>query len=50
LVAIAGEHPEPATVRAQIGTLGLSETFKVTFGKSPRVAAMIRTGTGIATL
>ncbi|MEP7328191.1 MAG: VOC family protein [Betaproteobacteria bacterium] len=50
LVAIAGEHPEPATVRAQIGILGLSETFKVTFGKSPRVAAMVRTGAGVAAL
>lgn len=50
LVAIAGEHPEPASVRAQLGTLGLSDTFKVTYGKSPRVAAMIRTNAGVATL
>jgi len=50
LVAIAGEHPEPAPVRAELATLGLSETMKVTFGKSPRIAAMIRTPRGVATL
>jgi hypothetical protein len=50
LVAIAGEHPEPAGVRAALATLGLSETMKVTYGKSPRVAAMIRTSRGVATL
>jgi hypothetical protein len=50
LVAIAGEHPEPAVVRAALATLGLSETMKVTYGKSPRVAAMIRTSRGVATL
>jgi hypothetical protein len=50
LFAIAGEHPEPAPVRAQLATLGLSETMKVTYGKSPRLAAMIRTARGVATL
>jgi hypothetical protein len=50
LVAVAGEHPEPAAVRAELATLGLSETMKVTYGKSPRIAAMIRTSRGIATL
>jgi hypothetical protein len=50
LVAIAGEHPEPAGVRAALATMGLSETMKVTYGKSPRVAAMIRTSRGVATL
>jgi catechol 2,3-dioxygenase-like lactoylglutathione lyase family enzyme len=50
LVAIAGEHPEPALVRAELATLGLSETMKVTYGKSPRIAAMIRTARGVATL
>jgi catechol 2,3-dioxygenase-like lactoylglutathione lyase family enzyme len=50
LVAIAGEHPEPALVRAELATLGLSDTMKVTYGKSPRIAAMIRTSRGIATL
>jgi hypothetical protein len=50
LVAVAGEHPEPALVRAELAALGLSETMKVTYGKSPRIAAMIRTARGIATL
>jgi hypothetical protein len=50
LVAVAGEHPEPAAVRAELATLGLSETMKVTYGKSPRIAAMIRTSRGVATL
>jgi hypothetical protein len=50
LVAIAGEHPEPALVRAGLATLGLSDTLKVTYGKSPRIAAMIRTARGVATL
>ncbi len=50
LVAIAGEHPDPAIVRAELATLGLSETMKVTYGKSPRIAAMIRTSRGVATL
>lgn len=50
LVLLAGEHPEPATVRADIATLGLSETLKVTYAKSPRLAAMIRTPRGTATL
>jgi hypothetical protein len=50
LVAIAGEHPDPALVRAELATLGLSETMKVTYGKSPRIAAMIRTARGVATL
>jgi hypothetical protein len=50
LVAVAGEHPEPAPVRAELAILGLSETMKVTYGKSPRIAAMIRTSRGVATL
>ena len=50
LVAVAGEHPEPALVRAELAALGLSDTMKVTYGKSPRIAAMIRTSRGVATL
>jgi hypothetical protein len=50
LTAIAGEHPEPAAVRAPLATLGLSDTLKVTYAKSPRLAAMIRTARGVATL
>jgi hypothetical protein len=50
LVAVAGEHPDPAIVRAELALLGLSDTMKVTYGKSPRIAAMIRTSRGVATL
>jgi hypothetical protein len=50
LTMLAGEHPEPDEVRAQIAALGLSDTLKVTYAKSPRLAAMIRTPRGIATL
>jgi hypothetical protein len=50
LAVLAGEHPEPAQVRAQLATLGLSDTLKVTYAKSPRLAAMIRTPRGMATL
>lgn len=50
LVAIGAEHPDPAVVRRDLATLGLSEILKVTYGKSPRLAAMIRTARGVATL
>ena len=50
LVALAGEHPEPAPVRAALAALGLSETLKVTYGRSPRLAAMLRTPRGVVTL
>lgn len=50
LAAVAGEHPEPATVRTQLTMLGLSDTLKVTYARSPRLAAMIRTPRGTATL
>lgn len=50
LALVAGEHPEPATIRAELAALGLSDTMKVTFAKSPRIAAMIRTPRGVATL
>lgn len=50
IVALAGEHPEPAPVRAAIARLALDEDVKVTYGQSPRLAAMIRTPRGIVTL
>jgi hypothetical protein len=50
VVALAGEHPEPASVRATLAMLGLSDTLKVTFGKTPRLAAMLRTPRGVVTL
>jgi hypothetical protein len=50
LAVLAGEHPEPDDVRSQIAALGLTDTLKVTYAKSPRLGAMIRTPRGIATL
>jgi hypothetical protein len=50
LVALAGEHPDPAPVRTALAALGLSETLKVTYGRSPRLAAMLRTPRGTVTL
>jgi hypothetical protein len=50
LVTLAGEHPEPAPVRTMLAKLGLSETLKVTYGQSPRLAAMLRTPRGLVTL
>jgi hypothetical protein len=50
LVALAGEHPEPAPVRRALSALGLSDVLKVTYGRSPRLAAMLRTPRGTVTL
>ena len=50
LVALAGEHPDPATIRAALASMGLSDTLKVTYGRAPRLAAMIRTRRGVVTL
>ncbi len=50
LVALGAEHPDPAPVRRDLAALGLSDTLKVTYGKSPRLAAMIRTARGVATI
>jgi len=50
LVALAAAHPEPAPIRAALATLGLSDTLKVTFDVTPRLAAMLRTPRGTVTL
>ncbi|HSQ79765.1 MAG TPA: VOC family protein [Casimicrobiaceae bacterium] len=50
LIALAGEHPEPASVRKPLQALGLSEILKVSYGRSPRLAAMLRTRRGVVTL
>lgn len=50
LVTLAGEHPEPAPVRAALAALGLSETLKVTYGRTPRLAAMLRTRRATVTI
>jgi hypothetical protein len=50
LALLAGEHPECGNVRREIAALGLADTLKVTYAKSPRLAAMIRTPRGMAAL
>jgi hypothetical protein len=50
LVALAGEHPDPAPIRAAVARLGLADSVKVTYGQSPRLAAMIRTRRGVITI
>ena len=50
LVTLAGEHPEPADVRNALAALGLSDMLKVTYGRTPRLAAMFRTPRGVLTL
>lgn len=50
LIALAGEHPEPAPVRHALAALGLSDTLKVTYGRVPRLAAMLRTPRGTVTI
>ena len=50
LVTMAAEHPEPAAIREALAALGLSDTLKVTYGRTPRLAAMLRTPRGVVTL
>jgi hypothetical protein len=50
IAALAAAHPEPASMRAALAALGLSETLKVTFDAAPRLAAMLSTRRGTVTL
>jgi hypothetical protein len=50
LVTLAAEHPDPAPVRAALAALALSDTLKVSYGRTPRLAAMLRTPRGTVTL
>jgi len=50
LAALAASHPQPAAVRIALVKLGLVETLKVTFGETPRLAAMVHTRRGPITL
>ncbi len=50
LITLAAEHPDPAPVRAALAALALSDTLKVSFGRTPRLAAMLRTPRGTVTL
>jgi hypothetical protein len=50
LVSVAATHPEPATIRAALSSLGLSDAVQVTYDRDTRLAAMLRTPRGIVTL
>jgi hypothetical protein len=50
VVTMAGAHPEPASIRAALASLGLAEMLKVTYAVTPRLAAMLRTPRGTVTL
>jgi len=50
VATLAGEHPDPAPIRAALAALGLSDELKVTYGRYPRLAAMLRTPRGLVTL
>ncbi|MCC7041178.1 MAG: VOC family protein [Burkholderiales bacterium] len=50
LTLLAGEHPEPATVRSALAALGLGDVLKVTYARTARLAAMIRTRRGTVAL
>jgi len=50
IAALAGAHPEPALIRAPLAALGLTATLPVTYNKTPRLAAMLRTPRGAVTL
>jgi hypothetical protein len=50
LEALAGEHPDPAAIRAGLAALGLADALKVSYGRHPRLAAMLRTRRGLVTL
>jgi hypothetical protein len=50
VAAVAGAHPEPATIRTSLEGLGLRDVLKVTYAVSPRLAAMLRTPRGTVTL
>jgi len=50
LVQLAATHPDPAPVRAALERLGLDAAIHVTYDRETRLAAMLRTPRGIATL
>jgi hypothetical protein len=50
LVALAGAHPEPNAIRSALAALSLSDTIKITFAATPRLATMLRTPRGPVTL
>jgi hypothetical protein len=50
LVELAGSHPDPATIRNALASLGLRDAMRVTFDRDARLAAMLQTPRGKVTL
>ena len=50
LVQLAGSHPAPDRIRADLKVLGLQDVLQVTYGAVPRLAAMLRTPRGLVSL
>ena len=50
LVALAGAHPEPNPIRAALAAIELADAIQITFGATPRLAAMLRTARGTVSL
>jgi hypothetical protein len=50
LEQLAASHPDPNPIRRSLARLGLDEAIHVTFDRVVRLAAMLRTPRGLATL
>ncbi len=50
LAQLAGTHSDPAPLRAALAALGLGDAIAITFDRETRIAAMLRTPRGTATL
>lgn len=50
LAQLAGTHSDPAPLRAALAALGLGDAIAITFDRETRIAAMLRTPRGMATL
>jgi hypothetical protein len=46
LTALAGAHPEPGAIRSALAALSLSDTIKVTYAATPRLAVLLQTPRG----
>ena len=50
IVALAGAHPEPDSIRRALKALGANSILPLSFGKAPRFIAMLRGPRGSVTL
>jgi len=50
IAGIAAAHPDPALIRGALASLGLEGVLPITYDRDARLAAMLRTPLGIATL